>query len=231
MFKRIEKFENYVVNESGVVINTVTNHIKTPCDNNMGYLFVDLYNCGQHKKEFIHRLVAKAFIPNPDNKPYINHIDGNPHNNSVTNLEWCTPLENVEHAVKVLKKMRGYRVHNEKCKRPIEAYNYYSNELVGQYSSVADCAKVLGLKAPNIIQNAKSNFIEQLNGMYFVYVGTPPKERIRKRHERRDISVKDVVALRNKGYTYQAIANELKCSEGVVYKRLLKARNYVEEEV
>jgi hypothetical protein len=62
-----------------------------------GYLRVYLYKNGKRKHHKIHRLVAKAFIPNPNNKPQVNHKDGNKKNNSITNLEWVTDEENKLH--------------------------------------------------------------------------------------------------------------------------------------
>lgn len=65
-----------------------------------GYHIVNLVDGdGKSKMCKVHRLVACAFIPNPDNKPNINHIDGDPLNNDVSNLEWCTQLENIKHAI------------------------------------------------------------------------------------------------------------------------------------
>lgn len=116
MQKLIKGFENYAITTDGCVINIKKGISKTPTSNKMGrgYLYVDLYNNGKHKRFFVHRLVAEAFIENPNNKPFVNHKDGNPKNNNVENLEWVTPLENVEHASNVLGVMQAYKNSNYK---------------------------------------------------------------------------------------------------------------------
>ena len=74
--------------------------ILKPHQNYNGYLWVSLCKNDKRKKNKIHRLVAQAFIPNINNKPQVNHIDGNKHNNNLKNLEWVTSKENMEHAIK-----------------------------------------------------------------------------------------------------------------------------------
>ncbi len=61
-------------------------------------LSVSLWKNGKNRSHLIHRLVAETFIPNPDNKPEVNHIDGDRHNNKLDNLEWTTKQENMQHA-------------------------------------------------------------------------------------------------------------------------------------
>ena len=65
-----------------------------------GYATVILRKNGVSKIHSVHRLIAQAFIPNPLQLPYVNHKDGNKSNNDISNLEWCTHLENMRHAFK-----------------------------------------------------------------------------------------------------------------------------------
>ena len=99
----IEGFPDYLVTSQGRVLSLKDNkgndRIKElkPQIINSGYLTVVLYKNGKQYRKTIHRLVAQAFIPNPDNKPQVNHIDENKRNNHVSNLEWATAKENINY--------------------------------------------------------------------------------------------------------------------------------------
>ena len=103
MWKDIDGYEGlYQVSNTGKVksfrawkrAKCPNEYILKPTANNRGYLAVTLYKDASKRKYLVHRLVAEAFIPNPNNYPQINHIDEDITNNSFENLEWCTPLYN-----------------------------------------------------------------------------------------------------------------------------------------
>ena len=96
--KKINYMPNYLISNFGDVINIKTNKtLKHQIKK--GYHRLEVTTIYGRKHFFVHRLVAKAFIPNPENKPQVNHINGNKNDNSVENLEWCTNYENAHHAI------------------------------------------------------------------------------------------------------------------------------------
>lgn len=92
-------FEAYQVSNTGRIKNSM--FILNPVINKDGYRQCLLLKGEQRKNVLLHRLIASAFIPNLQNLPQINHLDGNKLNNTVTNLEWCTPKRNTNHAIEI----------------------------------------------------------------------------------------------------------------------------------
>lgn len=97
--KFIPGYENlYLIDESGNVSNWRRDKFLKQHKSIWGYMRVMLYKHGVAKSLSIHRLVAITYLLNPENKPQVNHMDGNKLNNHVSNLEWVTQQENMDHA-------------------------------------------------------------------------------------------------------------------------------------
>lgn len=125
-----------------------------------GYLSVSLYTNGKMKTHYVHRIVAEVYIPNVNNKPLVNHIDGNKFNNSVSNLEWCTHQENSQHSVTVLRKEMGERHSRAKVPDKIVEYlkKCQSNNIIPDFSRIAQTYGVGVQHIKNIYRGHKRLF-------------------------------------------------------------------------
>ena len=97
MFVQIKKYPNYFINKKGQVKSNYVSKLLSPRNAGRGYQCYQLRNEYGKKNEYIHRLVAETFIPNPHDLPQVDHIDGNKTNNNVDNLRWCTNFENLKY--------------------------------------------------------------------------------------------------------------------------------------
>jgi hypothetical protein len=130
----IKDSPNYYVSNLGNVYSTVKNKPKqlaVHTDSKGYYLLVNLPINGKRAPRLVHRLVAHAFIPNPNNLPEVNHKDKNKQNNNVENLEWCTRRKNLEDSYTTMSPNRNF----QKCKL------FVNDECVGEFDGVKRAAK------------------------------------------------------------------------------------------
>ena len=130
----------YEINKNGEVRNAKNKNTIVGDINNCGYYRVSLYNQGQSKRYFRHRLVAEQFLDKPEGKDFVNHIDGDKSNNSLENLEWVSQSENEKHAFE-----NGLK---QKTNKPfiIEFVNGDIKEYENQYV----CAKEIGCSQSSV---------------------------------------------------------------------------------
>ena len=150
IWKDVPFDSNYKVSNYGRIFSKRTNKILKGELTEKGYIRVALT---EHKRYLVHCIVARTFIPNPENKPQVNHIDGNKQNNYVDNLEWCTQSENMRHALKTgLKIMpKGKDVYNARV-----VYQYdKNNNLIKRWECMSTASQTLKISQRDIVRVCK----------------------------------------------------------------------------
>lgn len=139
--------EQYEVNNIGEVRNRITKNILMPQKDNKGYLRVRMSLHDRKATAKIHKLVAIAFIPNPENKPQVNHINCNKEDNRVENLEWVTNGENQIHAYK-----NGLNyVTGRAGRKKIPVIQLDRNGVkIDRYESIGKASRITGIQRQNI---------------------------------------------------------------------------------
>ena len=116
------------------------------------YYDVALYKNKQPKPKLVHRLMAIEFLPNPENKPCINHIDGNKRNNTLDNLEWCTHSENMIHSFRTGLQKPQWAGKLGKENKMYKIVEQYTNEgiFIRSFFGGAEASRITGIAQPYI---------------------------------------------------------------------------------
>lgn len=155
---KVKGFNNYEVSNTGKLRNIVTGLLLKLAIDRYGYYKIQLREKELNKYTTIHRLVAETFIPNPENKPQVNHIDGNKLNNYVSNLEWATPSENIKHSYL-------YKLNNNTNRVKI---TNIENGIVNTFSSVKSLAKWLNIYPSILVPMIKYSSINPVYGKFII---------------------------------------------------------------
>ena len=143
MERYIRIFGKYEVSDHGNVRNSETGKILKPTEDRYGYLYVCLSELDKNYYKKVHRLVAEAFVDNEEDKPCVDHIDGNRKNNIYTNLRWVTPKENSNNPI-TLANIRA------NCKPPRNNKSVVCVETQIKYRSLVEAEDKTGIDSSTI---------------------------------------------------------------------------------
>jgi hypothetical protein len=132
-----------------------------------GYKQVILVKDNKVKYKLVHRIVAETFISNPNNKPQVNHIDGNKTNNNINNLEWCSQRENQKHAYKI-GLQKPILTEKNKYSKKVAQYDF-NNNLIRIYNAVREASRINQLN-PRDISKCCNNKRKQVGGYIWRFV-------------------------------------------------------------
>jgi hypothetical protein len=142
--KKIPNFPNYLISKNGEIYSIKQNKIREIDNNDNGYCRIRLFNeTGKKGKKFyIHQLVAKLYIPNPNNYEQVNHKDLNKHNNNVENLEWCNSSMNMKH---------NADNKPENSRKVIQIDLLDENKIIGTFNSIKEASEKTKINNTSII--------------------------------------------------------------------------------
>lgn len=158
----------YQVSNLGNVKGLKNNKLLSQKTSKCGYKEVNLFKDRKGKSITVHRLVAQTFIPNPDNKPQVNHIDGNKENNTVSNLEWITNYDNMQHSIRTGlrdNKKIGELVKEKRGKKVMQ-YDLDGN-FIKCWNSVREVADELNIDRHTIRKVCKGETKQTHNYIFF----------------------------------------------------------------
>lgn len=141
-FVKVVGFENYEVSNLGRVRNIESGIVLKPWITKDGYLRHCLYKHNKRKNLLLHRIIATAFIDNPEAKPQVNHIDENKLNNDLSNLEWCSVRENAIHGT------RTKRVAEKLSQKVIQLD--LNDNVLNEFESMHQAERETGINATSI---------------------------------------------------------------------------------
>ncbi len=139
--KPIKDYEDYLIYEDGRVFSTKTNKFISNYVNTRGYVVVELFKNSKKKMIFLHRLIALNYIPNPHNKPCVNHINADKTDYRICNLEWATHSENNQHAYDI-----GLHEYHKELSSKLFSKSVINTETRTIYKSLKDASESTDIK-------------------------------------------------------------------------------------